>query len=95
MGSSFSWIAVADLSPEESLDLLNLTDTGRYTELGDCEIAGAQLENGVYVIVMKEFWHRIIHRSSMEEFTGDCTVIGCSEYEAVNTSLAFQYKWRK
>ena len=95
MGSSFSWIAVADLSPEESLDLLNLTDTGRYTELGDCEIAGAQLENGVYVIVMKEFWHRIIHPSSMEEFTGDCTVIGCSEYEAVNTSLAFQYKWRK
>jgi hypothetical protein len=71
---------------------LLLRDTGTEVREGGCRIAGALLPNGSFVVVMDEFWHPLISRSSMEVLSNGCVVVGCSEYDSVNTSLAFLYR---
>ncbi|QTN29164.1 hypothetical protein HZ993_04810 [Rhodoferax sp. AJA081-3] len=71
---------------------LLLRDTGIEVREGSCRIAGAVLPNGSFVVVMDEFWHPLIKRSTMEVLSNGCVVVGCSEYDNVNTSLAFLYR---
>lgn len=92
MGISISWFAVASRSPKETLETLGLVDTCAVVDHSDCEIAGVVLPNGSYLIMLDEFWHPMIHPASMEAVSKGGLVVGCSEYENVNSSLAFLYR---
>lgn len=99
MGAAVSWFAVGNKPAKTVLKQMYLRDTGVPVPEGSCKIAGALLPNGWYVVVMDEFWHPLIQPTRMYPVAGECVVVGCSEYESVNTSLAFCYsesqlKWQ-
>ena len=92
MGTSISWIAVEGKPAASVLETLELTDTGRPARLGDCKIVGGTLPDGRFVVVFDEFWHRKIHADWMEAVSEGCVVVGCSEYDNVNSSIAFLFR---
>lgn len=92
MGTAVSWFAVGMKPADAVLKHLLLRDTGVEVREGSCKIAGAMLSNGSYVVVSDEFWHPLINRDSMEVLSNGCVVVGCSEHDGVNTSLAFLYR---
>lgn len=92
MGMVFSWLSVASLSPTEVLAALNLDDTGDAAGLGDCEIAGAALPQGGYVVVANAFWHAVIHPPKLAPLSLRAGVVGCTESENANASAAFLWR---
>lgn len=92
MGTAVSWISVGMKPANAVLKHLLLRDTGIEVQEGSCKIAGAVMPNGSFVVVMDGFWHPLIKRSTMEILSNGCVVVGCSEYDNVNTSLAFLYR---
>lgn len=92
MGMAFSWLSVASLSPAEVLAALNLEDTGAVVGLGDGEVAGAALPHGGYVVVANAFWHAVIHPPKLASLSLGATVVGCTESENVNASVAFLWR---
>jgi hypothetical protein len=92
MGMVFSWLSVASLSPTEVLAALNLDDTGGAVALGDCEITGAALPQGGYVVVANAFWHAVIHPPKLAALSLGATVVGCTESENANASVAFLWR---
>ena len=91
MGKSVSWFAVGLKPAARVLQTLFLRDTGNPVRQGACKIAGAVLPNGWLVVVMDEFWHPLVQPQRMLPLSDECVVVGCSENESVNTSLAFCY----
>lgn len=89
---SISWIAVEGRPAASVLETLELTDTLRPARPGDCKILGGTLPDGRFVVVFEEFWHPKIHAGWMEAVSEGCVVVGCSEYDSVNSSLAFQFR---
>jgi hypothetical protein len=92
MGMAFSWLSTASLSPAEVLAALNLEDTGGAAGAGECEIAGAALPQGGYVVVANAFWHSVIHPAKLASLSLKATVVGCAESENVNASTAFLWR---
>ncbi len=92
MGTAFSWLSTASLSPARVLSALNLDDTGGAVGAGECEIAGAALPQGGYVVVANTFWHAVIHPAKLEALSREAIVIGCAESENVNASTAFLWR---
>ncbi len=92
MGTSISWMVVASKSREATLAALDLQDTGESVAEGEYELAGGLLPDGGYLIVMKGFWHPLIHPDALTSISAGARVVGCSAAESVNTSLAFLYR---
>jgi hypothetical protein len=92
MGASLSWVGVQAKSARQLLDALGMVDTGEVVAPGQCEIAATQLPNGWFVIVCNQFWHRLVQPAAMQQASRGRELFGYSEYEAVNTALAFQYR---
>jgi hypothetical protein len=92
MGTAFSWVSTATLPPAEVLAALNLEDTGAAVGAGECEIAGAALPQGGYVVVANAFWHALIHPAKLAALSLKATVAGCAESENVNASTAFLWR---
>lgn len=92
MGMAFSWLSTASLSPTEVLAALNLEDTGGAAGAGECEIAGAVLPQGGYVVVANEFWHAVIHPAKLASLSLNASVVGYAESENVNASTAFLWR---
>lgn len=92
MSSRISWLAVALKSRDETLTALRHTDSGVQVRPGACAAAGGSLPGGPYVIVLDEFWHPMLRPSAMQALSKDGIVVGYSESENTNTSLAFLYR---
>lgn len=92
MGAAFSWLSTASRSPADVLAALNLDDTGSAVDLGGCEIAGAVLPQGGYVIVANDFWHAVVHPTKLALLSREAAVVGCTESESVNVSTAFFWR---
>jgi hypothetical protein len=92
MGTKFSWLSTTSLSPAQVLAALNLEDTGSAVGLGECEIAGAVLPQGGYVVVANTFWHDVIHPAKLAVLSAQATVFGCAENDSVNTSTSFAWR---
>lgn len=92
MSSRISWLAVALKSRDETLTALGHADSGVPVRPGECAVAGGGLPGGPYVIVLDGFWHPMLHPSAMQALSSDCVVVGYSESENSNTSLAFLYR---
>ena len=92
MGMTFSWVSAASLSPAQVLAALNLEDTGGAVGAGECEIAGAALPQGGYVVVANAFWHDVIHPAKLMPLSLEASVVGCAESENVNASTAFAWR---
>jgi hypothetical protein len=89
---AFSWLSTTSLSPAEVLAALHLEDTGAAVRAGECEIAGAALPRGGYVIVANGFWHAAIHPPKLAALSREATVVGYTESESVNASTAFAWR---
>jgi len=92
MGMAFSWLSTASLSPAEVLSALSLDDTGAAVSAGECDVAGAALPQGGYVVVANAFWHALIHPTKLASLSLKAPVIGCAESENVNASTAFLWR---
>ncbi len=79
MGMAFSWLSTASLSAAEVLAALSLDDTGAAVSAGACDIAGAALPQGGYVVVANAFWHALIHPAKLASLSLKATVVGCAE----------------
>src|SRR5205085_481805 len=89
MGASFSWFAVAATSRQFALNSLDLVDTRTAVKPGEAAIAGATLPGGSFVVVFDSFWHELVQPAALRRLSIDGPVVVCSEYENVNTSLAY------
>jgi hypothetical protein len=92
MGMTFSWLSTASLPPAEVLAALHLEDSGTAIGAGECEIAGAVLPQGGYVVVANAFWHALIHPAKLASLSLKATVVACTESESVNASTAFLWR---
>lgn len=92
MGMAFSWLSAASLSSTDLLAALNLEDTGDVVGVGECEIAGAALPQGGYVVAANAFWHALVHPSTLIRASLEGSVVGCTESQSVNASAAFLWR---
>jgi hypothetical protein len=90
MGSSYSWFASAR-DRAETIDGHWLVDTGEPVQPGHCELAGAELPGGGFLLLADSFWHEFIAPKGMEILSDSHGVVGCSESSGTNTSVAFCY----
>lgn len=89
MGYRFSWISVAAKAGADVLSELGLTDSAQSVEAGTVPMSGARLANGSYVIVFNEFFHPMIDPLLMKVLSLNCIVVGCTEDDNTNASMAF------
>src|SRR5436190_19224336 len=88
-----SWISVAGKPREKALADLCLVDSGQPAAAGSVPMAGAVLAgSGAFIVVFDEFWPPAIHPALMEQLSEGGLVVGCSEAESQNTSLAFLFR---
>lgn len=92
MSTRISWFVVALKSRDDTLAALEYIDSGIHVRPGECAVAGGSLPGGPYVVVLDEFWHPMLHPSAMQALSRDGVVVGYSESENTNTSLAFLYR---
>jgi hypothetical protein len=90
LGSSYSWFASAR-DPSETITGHWLVDSGERVQPGSCELAGAVLPGGGYLLFAQGFWHEFIAPTAMEILSDWHDVVGCSESSVTNTSVAFCY----
>lgn len=93
--SGVSWVSVAGKPREEVLAEWGLADSGEPVAAGSVPVAGARGADGSVVLVFNEFWPEAIHPESLSRLKGDGLVVGCSQAENVNTSLAFLFRGGK
>ena len=92
MGHRFSWISVAAKAPDKVLAELGLSDSGEAAAPGTAPAVGARLANGSYVLVFDAFQHAKLETPVMRLLSLDGFVVGCTEDEDANISIAFAYR---
>lgn len=92
MAQRFSWLSVVAKPPSTVLAELDWIDTGEPATPRATAAAVATASDGACLIVFDEFWHPAIRPEAVAALSKGCWVVGCSEDERVNTSLAFLYR---
>jgi hypothetical protein len=93
--SGMSWMSVAGKRREDVLAELGLVDSSESAAAGGVAVAGAMSPDGAVILAFNEFWPAMVQPASIGQLTGECLVVGCSQFDNVNTSLAFLFRTGK
>lgn len=88
MGASLSWIAVKGRNAADLRAALSLSSTGRWSEFGEGQFCGADLDSGWTLIVMDGCDADFLREKTLDVLSKGCDLVGVSLEEHVMSSLA-------
>jgi hypothetical protein len=92
MGYSISWLAVQGLSKEQTLEAIQLRDTGKPDEANDSPQSGAAFPGDWYVVFLNKFDHPLVSAENLSRLSHNCIVIAGQIEEHVMYSSCCEYR---